>query len=249
MSAAGMADHAAQVIVGRVAEVRSYWADNPRRIESEVTLEDVEYLKGRLAESESRFTLIVPGGQVGEMRMSICCAPELRVGEKWMLFLLPEYRTYPVVGLSQGAFLIKADADGVERVVSRTHGVETAVTGIGADGFIQHVAPEAADAHAHLVSAEKMRLVQSAPADAKAITYQDFVAELAPVLAASRRHVLDQPAGQRVAVTYKAVPLGMSEFERQRRTARQAEEPAPPLRGAGAAQRIVPRPRPRPESR
>ena len=235
MSASTLADNAGQVIVGRVTSVRSYWAVDPRRIESEVTLEGVDYLKGRLADSSDRFTLIVPGGEVDAVRMTVCCAPDLRVGEKWMLFLLPSYHTHPVVGIFQGAFLIKTDADGVERVVSRTHGRESAVAGIGADGFVRYAQDAPADVHEYLLGAENMRLVTPPAQKAPPTTYADFTAQLAPVLAASRDHQLKAPAGQPVIARYRAVPLQLSNFEKRRQAERRAAAPTAPLRGEGAA--------------
>lgn len=237
MSASTLADQAGQVIVGRVAAVRSYWADDPRRIESEITLEGVEYLKGRLADSTDRFTLIVPGGEVDKMRMSVCCAPDLRIGEKWMLFLLPTYHTHPVVGIFQGAFLIKLDTDGVERVVSRYHGRETAVTGVGADGFVQYAGGEPADVHAQLLVAENMRLVTPQAEKARPISWADFTAQLAPILSASRDHQLTAPAGKPAIVKLRPVPLQLSPMEKQRQAEKRPAEPTPPLRGEGAARR------------
>ena len=240
MSVATLADHAGQVVVGRVAAVRSYWADNPRRIESEVTFVGVEYLKGRLADSTDRFTLIVPGGEVDKLRMTVCCAPELRVGEKWLLFLLPTYHTHPVVGIYQGAFLIKPDADGVERVVSRAEGRETGVAGVGADGFVRYAPSAAADPQELLQGAEHMRLVTPRAEAAAPIAYTDFVAQLAPVLAASRDHQLTAPAGRPVIVKSRAVPLKLSPMEQRRQAEKKAGAPAPQLRGSGAARPGVP---------
>jgi hypothetical protein len=242
MSVATLADNAGQVIVGRVAAVRCYRADNPRRIESEVMLEGVEYLKGRLADSSDRFTLIVPGGEVDKLRMTVCCAPDLRIGEKWMLFLLPTYHTFPVVGIFQGAFLIKADKDGVERVISRTHGRETSVAGIGADGFVQYVADAAADARDYLVGADNMRLVTPDAQKAEPIAFADFVTQLAPVLAASRDHQLKAPAGRPEIVELRAVPLQYSRMEKQRQAEKHgAKSPTPP-RGEGGAVPMAPQP-------
>ncbi len=241
MSVATLADHAGQVIVGRVTAVRSYWASDPRRIESEVTLEGVEYLKGRLADSTDRFTLVVPGGEVDKTRMTICDAPELRVGEKWLLFLLPTYHTHPVVGIYQGAFLIKPDADDIERVVSRAEGREINVAGVGSDGFVQYAATSApADPHESLQGADNMRLVTPRAQAAAPVAYTDFVAQLAPVLAASRDHQLTVPAGRPVVVKYRAVPLKPSPMEQRRQAEKRSGQPAPPLRGAGAALPRIP---------
>lgn len=218
MTVETLADHAGQVIVGTVASVRSYWADNPRRIESEVTFEQVEYLKGILPDAADEFTLIVPGGTVGEVRMALCCAPQFNVNEKWVLFLLPSYKTFPVVGLYQGSFLVQADADGIERISHRRHGALEPVTAVGADGYLQHSVRHGSSAHAHLQAAHNIRLKDD-PAGAQnaaALTYAEFVDLLRPVLAASRDHELTQPAGQRVLIDYsRTVPLKPSAWQRQ----------------------------------
>ena len=235
-----LADHAGQVIVGRVTAVRSYWASDPRRIESAVTLEGAEYLKGRLADSTDRFTLIVPGGEVDKTRMTIPDAPELRVGEKWLLFLLPTYHTHPVVGIYQGAFLIKPDADGVERVMSRAEGREAGVAGVGSDGFIQYAPSAAVDPHESLQGAEHMGLVTPRAQAAAPVAYTDFVTQLTPVLAASRDHQLTAPAGRPAIVKYRAVPLRLSPMEQRRQAEKKAGAPAAPVRGAGAARPAAP---------
>ena len=204
------------MIVGRVTAVRPYWADDPRRIESEVTFEQVEYLKGARPDSADAFSLIVPGGTVGTTRMTVCCAPEFTVGDKWLLCLLPTYKTYPVIGLYQGAFLIRPDVDGVERVVHRRHGREEPIAGIAANGYIRHSRKSSGSAHDHLLAATNVRLLAGPTQSdtAEAISYEDFVAQLRPVLAASHDHQLTQPAGRRVLVDYTAVPLRRSEFQR-----------------------------------
>ncbi|MFQ5496104.1 MAG: hypothetical protein ACE5EX_12070, partial [Phycisphaerae bacterium] len=117
MTLATIADHAGQVILADITVVRSAWADNPRRIETTITLSPVEYLKGAPGTaSASTFTLIVPGGTVGDTQMRITGAPDFRVGDRWMLCLLPTYKTHPVVGVSRGAFKIVSDDRGVQRV-------------------------------------------------------------------------------------------------------------------------------------
>lgn len=235
MSVPTLADHAAQVIVGRVTAIRSYWAENPRRIESAVSFEQVEYLKGRLADARDTFELVVPGGEVDGMRMALCCAPELRVGDRWMLFLLPSYHTHPVVGVFQGAFLITSDADGVERVVTRTHGRETPVLGVGIDGFVQYAAGEETDAQEQLVAAHNMRLVASTQRSAPPIAYADFVQQLAPMLAASRQFELTAPAGRADIAPYRAVPLQYSRLERQRRADKKPGAAPPRVRSTAGA--------------
>ena len=222
MTVETLADHAGQVIVGTVSSVRSYWADNPRRIESEVTFGQVEYLKGALPDARDEFTLIVPGGTVGEMSLAVCCAPQFNVKEKWLLFLLPSYKTFPVVGLYQGSFIVQADADGIERVSHRRHDVLEPVTGVGTEGFVQYSVNHDSSVHDHLQAAHSLRLKEgsaSTPAT-PALTYAEFVDLLRPILAASRDHELTQPAGQRVLLEYtRAVPLRPSAWQQQHGTA------------------------------
>lgn len=207
MNASTLAGHAGQVIVGEVASVRSYWADAPRRIETRVFFEKVTYLKGRLADSTERFSLVVPGGTVGEMRMRVCGAPEFRPGERHVLFLLPSYKTFPTVGLWQGAFRLIPDADGVGRVYQQ--GV--AVTGFDAEGFVRFASGARPSAHEHLIAGDRARLAAPLPspatASAEAMRYEDLAAYLKPILEASRDHKLTEPAGKRVRVELRPVPL------------------------------------------
>lgn len=205
MSVEALADLAGQVIVGRVATVRSYWADAPRRIESEITFAEVTYLKGALATSGDTFSLVLPGGTVGETTMRIGCAPVFAVGEKWVLFLLPTYQTFPVVGMTQGAFRVVADGLGVERVFD----AEAApLAGVGADGLIRATGSQAPAAsrlrEAHRVSLVPQGVIAS---EGQAVSLADFVKQLQPILATSRDHQLEQPAGRRELVSYTAVPL------------------------------------------
>ena len=219
MTVETIADHSGQVIEGVVQSVRSYWADNPRRIESEVVFTQVEYLKGALADSTDTFSLTVPGGTVGDMRMQVCCAPEFRVGDKWILCLLPSYKTFPVVGLYQGAFLVSPDADGIERIAYKRHGVAEPIVGVDSDGFLQVAHRHQGKVGPHVIEAHNVR-VNNGDADVTdaetqpALSRDDFVALLRPVLAASRDHQLAAPAGRRVLVEYRPVPLRMSSMQR-----------------------------------
>ncbi len=205
MSAEGLADLAGQVIVGRVTAVRSYWADRPRRIESEITFIEVTYLKGALATSGDTFALVVPGGTVGETTMRIGCAPVFAVGEKWGLFLLPTYKTFPVVGLTQGAFRVVTDGSGVDRVFDAD---AAPLAGVGVDGLIRATGVHA-PAESRLREADRIHLVPQAAivSEAQAVSLPEFVKQLRPILDASRDHQLKQPAGRREVVSYTAVPL------------------------------------------
>lgn len=200
-----LADHAGQVLVGEVVSAESYWAEHPRRIETRLSLARVDYLKGRLPDATDAFTLVVPGGTVGETTMRLADAPAFAVGERWVLFLLPEYRTFPTVGIAQGAFRVATDRDGTARVFDAAH---NPVTGVDAEGAVQIAQARAATPADRLVSATSVRVAPAAadPA-ATALTYDEFVTLIRPVLDRSRDHHLTQPAGRRVLVRYEPRPL------------------------------------------
>lgn len=231
MTIGEMADHAAQVIVGEVSAVRSYWHDGRRRIESEVMLANVEYWKGGEAVAGEAFRLIVPGGEVDARRYRLCCAPEFSVGQRRILFLLQEYRTFPTVGLWQGAFLLHRDHAGIERVYQDGGG---AVVGIGEDGNLRvevdgSMGANAPHAHARAVrnagaggraldrlrgtTGPAVREVTRPDAPAEAMTLAQFRERLMPVLAASRQHRLHGPAGQPVDVALQPTNLKLSPRE------------------------------------
>lgn len=183
MTVATLADHAGQVVSGEVTAVESYWTGRPARIESRVTFESVSYLKGAHPGAGDTFALTVPGGRVDTFEMRLEGAPRFEVGQSWLLFVLPAYRTHPVVGISQGAFRIARDADGVERVERDGR----AVLGLDGQGFVR--------------LADAARAEGDAPHPA-ALTRGEFVELVAPILAASRDHALAEPAGRRLPVRY-----------------------------------------------
>jgi len=212
MSLKTVSDHAGQVIMGTVVSVRSYWADAPRRIESEITLDDVEYIKGALSDSTTGFTLIVPGGVVGQTSMRLSCAPIFNIGERWMLFILPSYKTFPTVGLWHGAMRIVQSATGTSEVLDATG---NPVVGIDGEGFVrvaQKSADNAVTADEILVGATKARLMPK-PGRAEsgqALLLDEFLAQLQPILDSSKDHHLTGPAGRRELVQHIAVPLRQS---------------------------------------
>jgi hypothetical protein len=222
MSLDQLADYSGQVIVGTVSSVESHWRENPRRIESEVNFDAVTVLKGgqtlqggqnskgTQALPNETFTLTVPGGTVGEFQMRVCCAPEFRPGDKWVLMLLPTYKTYPVVGIYRGALRVIADKDGVERVHDAAG---RSVTGIDAQGHFVLDGETLRNVAQHLAGERGVHLRPSdvrETASKAAMGFQEFVDALTPVLAASRQHVLDQPAGVRVQADLRPVALKRS---------------------------------------
>ncbi len=192
MSVPEMADHAAAVIVGEVSSVTSAWAGAPRTIESTITLREVVYLKGaRGGDAGGTLTLTVPGGELDGFRMRIAGAPEFAVGETWVLFVLPQWRVHPVVGISAGAFRAEAAGKGGPL---RVHQDGRPVIGLDDAGFIVTSAPGAAG---------------PAPGAGgePALALEEFLARIGPVVRASRGHRLDGPAGRRAAVDWTPVAL------------------------------------------
>lgn len=210
MTVQTLADHAGQVLIGDVTSTRSYWANNPRRIETEVIFRNVEYIKGKLQNAGTDFTLIVPGGTVGDTRMRICCAPEFKAGERRLLFLLPRYKTFPTVGVAQGAFRIEKDETGVDRVYQ--HG-QILVVGVDEKGFVKLATERRiTDASSHLVDSHRTQLKQQQAAETpKAISCSDFLNHIRPILDNSRDHRLIEPAGQRDLVSKTGVSLKASQ--------------------------------------
>jgi hypothetical protein len=108
---------AAPVIVhGRVADVHSEFVDGRRAVETFVTIEAADYLKGDLGD---RVTIRVPGGQLGRYRTVFVGAPEFREGDELVLFLKSTGSPLPyIVGLSQGAYRVVPDARGRRMVTT-----------------------------------------------------------------------------------------------------------------------------------
>ena len=232
MTVQTLADHAGQVFIGDVVSTRSYWADNPRRIETEVVFRNVHYLKGELEGEASDFTLIVPGGTVGQTRMAICCAPKFKVGERRLLFLLPTYKTFPTVGVAQGAFRIAKDEAGIDRIYQ--HG-KIPVIGIDEKGFVKLSGGNNHHTVRHVVESNRIKIKPPAIEGAsKAMSCDDFVAQIRPILGKSRKHNLAAPAGKRILVSKTGVSLKASAAWRARANAEAAsastKKPGPRLR-------------------
>lgn len=222
MSIARMADLAGQVIVGQVAQSRSYWAENPRRIETEITFTHSEFAKGAHPGADESFSMVVPGGTVGHWTLRVAGAPEFAVGEKWMLFVLPSYKTHPVVGVFRGAFRVNVDASGVERVFDADR---KAVQRIDERGVIVSAVSER---HHVTLSGQHSpnHVTKSRDETAMAMTLSDFRAAIQPILDQSRDHRLTESAGRREAINY--VPVPPTAYEH-------AGAPLAPERGARGA--------------
>jgi hypothetical protein len=101
---------------GRVADVRSQWTEDRGTVETIVTLEVEDYLKGSLG-SMVRFR--VPGGELGRYRTVVVGAPDFAVDQRVVVFLGAHGPTVPhIVGFNQGVFRVMRAPDDSGWVVS-----------------------------------------------------------------------------------------------------------------------------------
>jgi hypothetical protein len=130
----------AHTVSATVSEVRSYWSPDHTTIETEVTLTQVSRLtpEGMAPAPDIRFTIV--GGTVGDTTLRICCVPEMRAGERWVMFLQSEYRQSPVLGMERGMFRIQT-IDGVDRLAAPDGGPVLSIE--QATGRIEVAAPVA----------------------------------------------------------------------------------------------------------
>lgn len=102
-----LVDEAAAVVYARVADVRGQWTLDRQSIDSIITLEALQYVKGDLGPT---VTMRLPGGEAGGRIQMIPGAPTLREGELVVLFLKargPALLT--TIGLGQGIFRVTRD--------------------------------------------------------------------------------------------------------------------------------------------
>jgi len=102
---------ASQVVVhGRVVDVRSYETAGRRTIETLVTVQVVEALKGEPGETAY---FRIPGGQVGRYRRVMVGAPEFTRGDEVVIFLKGRAPAVPMpFGLTQGVYRVMRDGSG-----------------------------------------------------------------------------------------------------------------------------------------
>jgi len=220
MSMREIADHSAQVCWATVESTTSRWSKGHRAIETVIHLRDVQYLKGS---GEREFDWVVPGGSIDGFTMRLAGAPVFAVGERWMLCLLPEWKTHPCAGIWQGAF--RAEQGATETVVRSADGM---VSGLHPDSFVRcamsstkHTCFEDACKGAHVP-------VVSHTTPEPSITVEEWNALLQPILDASASHT--QPKGSvvgtRIITTQRAVPFQNAAHEPSHRPAARAKDNA-----------------------
>ena len=96
------------IIHGTVADVRSRMTAGRRSIESLVTVDVIQPLKGP---ATSQIVFRVPNGQVGRYRRITVGAPEFRSGDEVVLFLDGRPPVVPMpFGLNQGVYRVSRGA-------------------------------------------------------------------------------------------------------------------------------------------
>jgi hypothetical protein len=98
------------IVHGRVVDVSSGLTGPRRTIESLVTVQVIESLKGAAA-ADTSVTFRVPNGQVGRYRRVLIGAPEFARGDEIVVFLQGRTPAIPTLyGLSQGVYRVVRDA-------------------------------------------------------------------------------------------------------------------------------------------
>ncbi len=227
-----LADHSAQVCLVRIDSVTSRWSQpasagvdeagaralSKRQIESVVRLSEIEFLKNASSLPNEvmprTLDLVVPGGSLDGFTMELCGAPQFVAGERWMLFLLPQWKTHPCAGIWQGAFRIEESVNGP---VLRGHA--GLVAGINSDGFVQLAntpgardsAPRCCAMHAHTKSVitQSNASVSAITPSLPPISLAQWRAQLALILERSPRIALAKGAhiGVHLVARERATPL------------------------------------------
>jgi hypothetical protein len=97
------------IVHGRVSDVSAGLTGPRRTIESVVTLEVIDVLKG-VSPADRTVTFRVPNGQVGRYRRVVVGAPEFARGDEVVVFLRGKAPAIPTLyGLSQGVYRVTHD--------------------------------------------------------------------------------------------------------------------------------------------
>lgn len=103
-------NEAGAIVHGRVVDVSARLTGPQRTIESLVTVQVIEPLKGSPS-AGGTVAFRVPNGQVGRYRRVVVGAPEFGRGDEVVVFLRMQGPTIPTLyGLSQGVYRVKRDA-------------------------------------------------------------------------------------------------------------------------------------------
>jgi hypothetical protein len=104
-----MVERADHVAVVDVTAVSAAWDDKHERILTTIDLAVVESWKGPMAPAQ-HIKIVQPGGQVGDITMTVFGMSQFSPGERALVFLRGEPTAASVVGMAQGKRLVRKDA-------------------------------------------------------------------------------------------------------------------------------------------
>jgi hypothetical protein len=111
-----LAHDAGAILRGRVTATDTRWTADRRAIETVVSIEVEESLKGSLG---ATVQFVVPGGTLGRYRSVLIGAPRFVIAERVVVFLGWRGPSYPyLLGLGQGVFRIAAEANAAAPLVT-----------------------------------------------------------------------------------------------------------------------------------
>ncbi len=111
-----LTDQATVIAHGRIVALSPQWTTGHPGIETLVTIQVTNYLKGDLG---AQLTFRVPGGKVGRFRVVTAGAPGFREGEEVIVFLGAVGPAIPtIVGFNQGVYRVTVDQATGGRVVT-----------------------------------------------------------------------------------------------------------------------------------
>jgi hypothetical protein len=103
-----MVERADHVAVVDVTAVSAAWDDKHERIFTTIDLSVVESWKGAMAPA-SHVRIVQPGGQVGDIQMTVFGMSQFTPGERALVFLRGTPGAASVVGMAQGKRLVRRD--------------------------------------------------------------------------------------------------------------------------------------------
>ncbi len=120
LSFSDVVDHAELIFEGHVSKVETLQT-GPRSIHTRVTFDVINVIKGSYLEPEISLQFL--GGEVDGRRLVVQGMQVPETGETGIFFVesLQEALIHPLVGWSQGHFLLELDTQGESRVLSAGH--------------------------------------------------------------------------------------------------------------------------------
>ena len=128
---AELVEHSDTIVAGEVLDMRSAWTADRREIFTTVTLRTERRFKGG-GRNLVRFR--VPGGTVGDTRMTATHSAQFMVGERALVFLTGESGRLPRVTSGEaGKRHLRTDEDGTDRILPGFALAESDPGGMGFD--------------------------------------------------------------------------------------------------------------------